>query len=116
MDWIYFDDRELKQFVDKMPRMQATKQSLGLHTGLAEVIKERIDSEEFLAVLELEQRILTGGGEGGRYLEEVEDLVLGGAVPLTRVLRVICLQSVVCGGLKPRVYEAYRSVQEVWLL
>ena len=60
--------------MDKLPVLQATKQSLATHTGLAERVKEKIDSEEFLQVLELEQRILTGGGEGGRYLEEVEDL------------------------------------------
>ena len=52
--------------MDKLPVLQATKQSLATHTGLAERVKEKIDSEEFLQVLELEQRILTGGGEGGR--------------------------------------------------
>ena len=102
--------RELKQFVDKLPGMQTAKQSLTTHTSLAEMVKERIDSEEFLAVLELEQRILTGAGEGGRYLEEVEDLACSNTVPVTRLLRLICLQSVVCGGLKPKVLESYKRL------
>ena len=96
--------------MDKLPVLQATKQSLATHTGLAERVKEKIDSEEFLQVLELEQRILTGGGEGGRYLEEVEDLACCGTVSLESILRVVCLQSVVCGGLKPKVFEAYHRL------
>ena len=102
--------KELKQFVDKLPGMQTAKQSLATHTGLAEMIKENIEGDEFLAVLELEQRLLTGGGEAGRYLEEVEDLVCSDAVNLTKVLRLVCLQSVICGGLKPKVYESYRRL------
>ena len=31
--------------MDKLPGLQATKQSLGTHTGLAELVKERIDDE-----------------------------------------------------------------------
>ena len=102
--------RELKQFVDKLPGMQTAKQSLTTHTSLAEMVKERIDSEEFLAVLELEQRILTGAGEGGRYLEEIEDLACSNTVPVSRLLRLICLQSVVCGGLKQKVLESYKRL------
>jgi len=102
--------RELKQFVDKLPGMQTAKQSLTTHTSLAEMVKERIDSEEFLSVLELEQRLLTGAGEGGRYLEEVEDLACSNTVPVTRLLRLICLQSVVCGGLKQKVLESYKRL------
>ena len=100
----------MRAFVDKLPELQATKLSLATHTGLAERVKEKIDSEEFLQVLELEQRILTGGGEGGRYLEEVEDLACCGTVSLESILRVVSLQSVVCGGLKPRVTEAYQRL------
>ena len=100
----------MRAFVDKLPVLQATKQSLATHTGLAERVKACIDTEEFLQVLELEQRILTSQGEGGRYLEEVEDLACCGTVSLESILRVICLQSVVCGGLKPRVTEAYQRL------
>merc|ERR1712241_110639 len=102
--------RELKQFVDKLPGMQTAKQSLTTHTSLAEMVKERIDSEDFLAVLELEQGILTDIGMGGRYLEAIEDLACSNTIPLTRILRLICLQSVVSGGLKPKVLESYRRL------
>jgi len=101
--------RELKQFVDKLPGMQAAKASLATHTTVAELVKERIDGEEFRPALELEQFILEGGAGDG-YLELVEDLVLGTNTALPRVLRLICLQSVVNSGLKPRVLEQYRRL------
>ena len=112
--------REIKQFVDKLPGMQTAKLSLATHTTVAELVKEKIDSEEFLAMLELEQSILSGGADGGKYLEEVEDLACTMA-PLCRLLRLICLQSVVNSGLKPKLYDQYRrlllqSYGHSWLL
>jgi len=101
---------QLKQFTSKLPGIDLAKQSVATHTGLAEMVKKKTDSEEFLIVLELEQRILTGSGESGKYLEEIEDLVCSNTVPLNRIIRVICLQSVVCGGLKQKVFESYRKL------
>ena len=101
--------REIKQFVDRLPGMQAAKLSLATHTTVAELVKEKIDSEEFLSMLELEQSILSGGADGGKYLEEVEDLACTMA-PLSRLLRLICLQSVVNSGLKPKLYDQYRRL------
>ena len=101
---------QLKQFTSKLPGIDLAKQSVATHTGLAEMVKKKTDSEEFLIVLELEQRILTGSGESGKYLEEIEDLVCSNIVPLNRIIRVICLQSVVCGGLKQKVFESYRKL------
>ena len=101
--------REIKQFVDRLPGMQAAKLSLATHTTVAELVKEKIDSEEFLSMLELEQSILSGGADGGKYLEEVEDLACTMA-PLIRLLRLICLQSVVNSGLKPKLYDQYRRL------
>jgi len=101
--------REIKQFVDKLPGMQTAKLSLATHTTVAELVKEKIDSEEFLSMLELEQSILSGGADGGKYLEEVEDLACTMA-PLSRLLRLICLQSVVNSGLKQKLYDQYRRL------
>jgi hypothetical protein len=101
--------REIKQFVDRLPGMQAAKLSLATHTTVAEMVKEKIDSEVFLSMLELEQSILSGGADGGKYLDEVEDLACTKA-PLSRLLRLICLQSVVNSGLKPKLYDQYRRL------
>ena len=100
--------RELKQFVDKLPGMQAAKASLATHTTVAELVKAKIDCEEFRPSLELEQFILEGGATD--YLEQVEDLAIGSETPLLRMLRLICLQSVVSSGLKPRLFDQYRRL------
>ena len=39
--------------------LKAAKQSLGTHTSIAELVKERVVSEEFLETLEIEQEILS---------------------------------------------------------
>ncbi len=41
-----------------MSGFQAAKLSLATHTSIAELIKERIDCQDFLEILEIEQEIL----------------------------------------------------------
>ena len=48
---------------------QAAKASLATHTTVAELVKAKIDCEEFRPSLELEQFILEGGATD--YLEQV---------------------------------------------
>ena len=50
--------------------IQAAKASLATHTTVAELVKAKIDSEEFRPSLELEQFILEGGATD--YLEQVK--------------------------------------------
>ena len=78
------DIRGIKEVVDNLPKIHLAKQSLGIHTELAKLIKQSIKAEVFTAVLDLEQRLLLEGGLGGGYLEEVEDLVCGHGAPLAR--------------------------------
>ena len=78
------DIRGIKEVVDNLPKIHLAKQSLGIHTELAKLIKQSIKAEVFTAVLDLEQRLLLEAGLGGGYLEEVEDLVCGHGAPLAR--------------------------------
>ena len=43
-------------------------------------------------------------------IAQVEDLAIGSETPLLRMLRLICLQSVVSSGLKPRLFDQYRRL------
>ncbi|KAF0313494.1 Vacuolar protein sorting-associated protein 33A [Amphibalanus amphitrite] len=50
---------EMKNFVKNvLPTIKAAKESLGLHTSIAELIKERTDSESFLEALQTEQEMM----------------------------------------------------------
>jgi len=100
--------REIKQFVDRLPHMQAAKLSLATHTSVAELIKEKIDSEEFLECLELEQEIFSYVNTD-RYIEVIEDLACR-ELSLIRLLRLMCMQSLVNSGLKPKLLDMYRKL------
>lgn len=62
-----FDERhaaktvsEMKHFVSKLPHLQQMRQSLSIHTSIAELIKEHTDSEEFLDSLRCQQEFING--------------------------------------------------------
>ena len=100
--------RDLKLFVDKMPQMQVLKQSLATHTSIAELIKERTDCPQFLEFLQTEQELVNNQNVH-RHLDFVEDAACQ-EVELLRLFRIICLQSIIGSGLKPKVLEAYRKM------
>lgn len=97
---------ELKQFVAKLPQMQATKQSLALHTSIAELVKEITVSDSFQEALQIEQDLLNGV-DTDKVCPYIEDFICK-QEPLTKILRLICLQSSTNSGLKPRVLEHYK--------
>ena len=102
--------RELREELKNAPLLDLDKQALTVHIEIARNIKQKIDDEMFVKILDLEQMILVQNGVSGRYLEEIEDLVCAGEIPMNRILRVICLQSVVCGGLSLAVLENYKRL------
>eukprot|EP00088_Acartia_fossae_P005844 TRINITY_DN12644_c0_g1_i2.p1 TRINITY_DN12644_c0_g1~~TRINITY_DN12644_c0_g1_i2.p1 ORF type:complete len:625 (+),score=133.75 TRINITY_DN12644_c0_g1_i2:46-1875(+) len=100
--------REMKEFVEKLPSMQAAKQSLGTHTTIAEMVKDKITAEGLMDTLEVEQEILSYVNSD-RYLDSVEDLACKD-YPLTKLLRIISMQSLVSSGLKPKVLDMYKKL------
>ncbi|XP_071447108.1 vacuolar protein sorting-associated protein 33A-like isoform X2 [Hetaerina americana] len=98
--------QEMKQFVARLPHILASKQSLEVHTTIAELIKENTDSEEFLDSLQKEQEFMNGI-DTDKIHPYIEDLIAQ-KVPLIKVLRLLCIQSVTNSGLKPKVLDHYR--------
>lgn len=100
--------QEFKSFVDKLPQMQALKQSIATHTTIAEMIKEKTDTPTFLEFLQVEQELVNNQNIH-RTLDFVEDAACQDA-ELVRLLRVACLQCALSNGLKPKTLEAYRKL------
>ncbi|KAA0187593.1 Vacuolar protein sorting-associated protein 33A, partial [Hyalella azteca] len=98
---------EMKHFVQKLPRIQAAKQSLALHTSIAEALQEEVGTSSFGAALQHEQQLLRGGIDCDKVPPFIEESI-GGKAPLNTVLRLICLQSVINNGLKPKLLEHYK--------
>ena len=100
--------RDLKLFVDKMPQMQVVRQSVATHTSIGELIRERTDCTQFLEFLQTEQELVNNQNVH-RHIDFIEDAACQ-EVELLRLYRVMCLQSIIGSGLKPKVLEAYRKM------
>ncbi|KAF2366399.1 Sec1-like protein [Trinorchestia longiramus] len=98
---------EMKHFVQKLPRIQAAKQSLALHTSIAEALQEEVAAGLFGSALEHEQELLRGGIDCDKVPSFIEESI-GRKAPLNTVLRLICLQSVINNGLRPKLLEYYK--------
>ena len=99
---------ELREFVSKLPGYQAEQQALRVHSGLVEEIMQHTNADAFRRLLEVQQN-LASGGEGSGEHDAIEELVAR-AAPLPDVLRLLCLESCVAGGLRPRDLERFRTL------
>lgn len=94
---------EMRAFVSKLGGLTKAHGSLRLHTGLTERIMEFTTQEIFNASLEIQQNIVAGVDLNDQ-LSNIEDLLLAQA-PMLTVIRLLCLFSVVSGGIKPKNLE-----------
>lgn len=97
---------EMKEFVHKLPHIQAAKSSLALHTSIAEVVKEQTDSDDFRESLRVEQEFFNGIDTD--KLHGYIDKCICSKQPLTKVLRLICLQCIASNGFKTKLFDYYR--------
>ncbi|XP_070204559.1 vacuolar protein sorting-associated protein 33A-like isoform X1 [Littorina saxatilis] len=97
---------EMKQFVSKLPHLQATRQSLATHTSIAELVKECTDADDFIDALRCQQEFINGL-ETDKVHPLVEECIAK-SEKLSKVLRLICIQSICNDGLKPKVMDFYK--------
>jgi vacuolar protein sorting-associated protein 33A len=97
---------ELGDFVKKLPVYQQEHQSLRIHTNLAEEIMKHTRSETFSRVLEVQQNIAAGTDATYQH-ENIEELIARD-VPLPTILRLLCLESCLAGGIRPRDLENFK--------
>lgn len=98
---------ELRDFVTKLPGYQAEQSSLKIHTGLAEDIMRHTRTDQFTKLLEVQQNIAAGADPSSQH-DSIEELIARDA-PLTEVLRILCLESCISGGIKPRELETFKK-------
>jgi hypothetical protein len=99
---------ELRDFVSRLPGFQAEHQSLKIHTNLAEEIMKHTRSDVFSRTLEAQQNIVAGADPTYQH-EGIEELIARD-VPLTIILRLLCLESCISGGLRPRDLETFKRL------
>lgn len=98
---------ELREFVNKLPTYQAEHTSLRVHTNMAEEIYRHTRSDFFRRALEVQQNIAAGSDPTYQH-DTIEELIARNA-PLTTVLRLLCLESCMSGGLRPRDLENFKK-------
>jgi len=97
---------DLKSFVAKLPSYQAEQASLKVHTSLAEDIMKSTRTDLFGRTLEIQQNLVAGADAGSMH-DNIEELIARD-VPLPKILRLLCLESCISGGLRPRDLETFK--------
>lgn len=97
---------ELHSFVKKLSGLQQEHQSLGIHTNLAEEMTKHTRSDLFTKELEIQQNLAAGTDPSYQH-DNIEELISRNA-PLPDVLRLLCLESTIAGGIKPRDLESFK--------
>lgn len=99
---------ELRDFVNKLPGYQSEQQSLKIHTGIAGEVMKHTQSDLFARVLEVQQNLAEGNDPASQH-DTVEELIAR-AIPLPTVLRLLCLESCVSGGMRPKDLDNFKRL------
>ena len=97
---------ELREFVNKLPGYKEEHKSLAVHTNLADDLSKQTRSEIFNRELEVQQNI--AAGTDPVYQHEVIEELISRNVPIYDVLRLLCLESAVAGGIRAKDFESFK--------
>lgn len=97
---------EIRQFVDRLQNMEASKKSAFDHTAIAEMIREKMNSYDFKDELSCEQDFLLCSDidKQSSYIEEL----IARKAPFKTVIRLICMQNIAGSGLKQKLIDYYK--------
>ncbi|GAA5991999.1 hypothetical protein JCM5350_001874 [Sporobolomyces pararoseus] len=98
--------QELRAFVGQLGGLQNEHQALRLHTSLTEEIMKVTSTEEFNTALEVQQNLVAGLDLAAQEASIRE--LINQEAPLLTVLRLLCLYSLISGGLKPKLLEEFK--------
>lgn len=78
-----------------------------MHINIIQFMNTIIGQRSFRKVVEQQQAILVGDDEKGTL--ELIDECIGGMEPITKVLRLLCLLSLINNGIKAKTFDYYRK-------
>jgi len=94
----------LQEFMKGLGGYQAEHKSLVMHTAIAGQISKTTNSATFRKNLEWEQAYLAGESTDLSFIEEC----INRHDPIVKVLRLLCLFSLTCNGLKAKQFDFFR--------
>ena len=99
---------ELRDFVGKLPGYQSEQQSLKTHISLTEEILKNTQSDIFRRVLEVQQNLADGSDPS--YQHDTMEELIARDIPLPTILRLLCLESCISGGLRPKDLDNFKRL------
>lgn len=97
---------EIRDFVNKLPGYQTEQQSLKTHIGLTEEIMKNTQGEIFRRTLEVQQNLYDGSDPS--YQHDTMEELISRDIPLATILRLLCLESCISGGLRPKDLDNFK--------
>lgn len=95
---------QIRDFMKGLGSYQQEHQSLRVHTNIAERILTVTKEQDFHSRLEAEQKMLFGLETSEGYIQECIDK----QDPLVKVLRLLCLESLIMNGIKQKTLDHLR--------
>lgn len=99
---------EMRDFINKLPGYQSEQQSLKIHINLTEEIMKNTQTDIFRRTLEVQQNLYDGSDPSYQH-DTIEELI-SRDISLPTVLRLICLESCISGGLRPKDLENFKRL------
>lgn len=97
---------EMRTIVKRVAHLKMAQNSQANHITIAELVKEQSLKPEFIYGVRIEHELLQEE-KINRIMSEIDTKLLRQEDPL-HVLQLICLQSILNNGLKPKVCEYYK--------
>lgn len=97
---------EMRKIVERLNRLKMAKTSQSNHVTIAELLNELTLKPQFIQGLRIEHELLQGD-KINRVIPDIDAKLLNEENPL-HVLRLICTQSLINNGIKPKVVEHYK--------
>lgn len=97
---------EIRAIVSKLPGLQQEHQSLGTHTNLAEYLTKLTRADTFNRELEVQQNM--AAGTDPIYQHDLIEELIARDVPILTTLRLLCLESALAGGLRPKDLDNFK--------
>lgn len=98
---------EMGKIVKRLSQLKVAKNSQSNHVTIAELVNEQTLKAEFIYGLRIEHELLQED-RINRIIPDIDIKLLRQEPPL-HVLRLICLQSVINNGLKPKISDYYKK-------
>jgi hypothetical protein len=94
---------ELSEFLEKYKKFQSEREILSNHVCLAEFLTKSTKHPIFSEILRMEQYMLYD--ELPTYIYEFYESEIAKQTDLIQLLRIMCIESLIHNGLKPKVYD-----------